>query len=46
MARLAHDVAPARPRLAQGLGTVPTVALGEVLIQLALTPVTAALPGC
>lgn len=31
-------------RTANGPGSVPAVALGEVLIQLALTPVTAALP--
>ena len=44
MAGLTHDVAPARPRLVPDLSTVPTVALGEVLIQLALTPVTAERP--
>ena len=50
MAVLTRELAPATQQTPQvvahggGMGAVPTVALGEMLVQLALTPVTAALP--
>lgn len=44
MAVVTRGLAVSTPRAAAGLGAVSAVALGEVLVQLALTPVTAALP--